>query len=62
MPDFDGYYLIDAGNGVFASVSIFDTEAHAEESTRIASAWVRDEKLERERALLFCAGGRYLTG
>jgi hypothetical protein len=46
MPGFDGYYLIDAGNGVFTSVSIFDTEAHAEESTRIASTWVHDEKLE----------------
>ncbi len=46
MPGFDGYYLIDAGHGVFTSVSIFDTEAHAEESTRIASTWVRDEKLE----------------
>jgi hypothetical protein len=45
MPGFDGYYLIDAGNGVFTSVSIFDTKAHAEESTRIASTWVRDEKL-----------------
>lgn len=46
MPGFDGYYLIDAGHGVFTSVSIFDTEAHAEESTRIASTWVRDEQLE----------------
>ena len=46
MPGFDGYNLIDAGNGVFTSVSIFDTEAHAEESTRIASTWMRDEKLE----------------
>ena len=33
MPGFSGYYLIDAGNGVFSSVSIFDTEAHAEERT-----------------------------
>jgi hypothetical protein len=46
MPGFDGYYLIDCGNGVFTSVSVFDTEAHAEESTRIASTWVHDEKLE----------------
>ena len=46
MPGFSGYYLIDAGNGVFSSVSIFDTEAHAEESTRVASTWVREEKLE----------------
>jgi hypothetical protein len=46
MPGFNGYYLIEAGNGVFSSVSIFDTEAHAEESTRAASSWVREEKLE----------------
>jgi hypothetical protein len=46
MPGFSGYYLIDAGEGVFSSVSIFDTEAHAEESTRVASTWVREEKLE----------------
>ena len=46
MPGFGGYYLIDAGNGVFSSVSIFDTETHAEESTRILSNWVREEKLE----------------
>lgn len=46
MPGFGGYYMIDAGNGVFSSVSIFDTEAHAETSTRVASTWVRQEKLE----------------
>jgi hypothetical protein len=46
MPGFSGYYLIDAGNGVFSSVSIFDTEAQADESTRVASAWAREEKLE----------------
>jgi hypothetical protein len=46
MPGFNGYYLIDAGNGVFSSVSMFDTEAHAEESTRVASTWVREERLE----------------
>jgi hypothetical protein len=46
MPGFGGYYLIDDGSGVFTSVSIFDTEAHAEESTRLASTWVREEKLE----------------
>jgi hypothetical protein len=46
MSGFNGYYLIDAGDGVFSSVSIFDTLAHAEESTRVASSWVREEKLE----------------
>ena len=46
MPGFTGYYLIEAGNGVFSSVGFFDTEAHAEESTRIASDFVRAEKFE----------------
>ena len=46
MPGVSGYYLIEAGNGVFSSVGSFDTEAHAEESTRVASTWVRAENLE----------------
>jgi hypothetical protein len=46
LPGFDGYYLVEAGNGVMTSVSLFDTSAHADESTRFASSWVRDEKLE----------------
>jgi hypothetical protein len=46
LPGFSGYYLIDAGNGVMSSVGFFDTPAHAEESTRLASQWVREQKLE----------------
>jgi hypothetical protein len=46
LPGFNGYYLIEAGNGVFSSVGFFDTAAHAEESTKIASNWVRDESLQ----------------
>ena len=46
LEGFDGYFLIEAGNGVMTSVSLFDTSAHADESTRLASSWVRDEKLE----------------
>jgi hypothetical protein len=47
LPGFNGYYLIEAGNGVFSSVGLFDTAAHAEESTRVASTWVHDEKFEK---------------
>ena len=47
LEGFDSYFLIEAGNGVMTSVSLFDTSAHADESTRLASSWVRDEKLER---------------
>jgi hypothetical protein len=47
MPGFNGYYLIEAGNGVMSSVGFFDTSAQADESTRLASNWVRDEKFEK---------------
>lgn len=47
MPGFNGYYLIEDGNGVMTSISLFDTAAHADESTQRASTWVRDEELER---------------
>jgi hypothetical protein len=43
---FRGYYLIEADDGVMSSVDFFETLDQAGESTRIASNWVRDEKLE----------------
>jgi hypothetical protein len=46
LPGFNGYYLIEAGNGVFTSVGLFDTSAEGDESTRVAADWVRDEQLE----------------
>ena len=46
LPGFSGYYLIDAGNGVMTSISLFDTAEQADKSSRIASNWVRDDKLE----------------
>jgi hypothetical protein len=46
MPGFSGYYLIEAGNGVMSSVGFFETSAQADESTRVAATWVREEKLE----------------
>ena len=46
LPGFSGYYLIEAGNGVMTSISLFDTAEQADKSSRIASNWVRDEKLE----------------
>jgi hypothetical protein len=46
LPGFSGYYLIEAGNGVLSSIGFFDTSAHADESTRLASNWVREQKLE----------------
>jgi hypothetical protein len=46
LPGFNGYYLIEADNGVMSSFGFFDTSAQADESTRVAANWVRDEKLE----------------
>lgn len=47
LPGFKGYYLMEAGDGVVRSTSLFDTSAQADESTRIAAEWTRDEKLEK---------------
>jgi heme-degrading monooxygenase HmoA len=41
VPGFVSWYLLDAGDGNWASVSIFDSRSGAEESTRIAVAYVR---------------------
>jgi hypothetical protein len=46
LPGFDGYYLIETGDGVMSSIGFFDTSAQADESSRVAATWVRDEKLE----------------
>ena len=46
LPGFSGYYLIETGEGVMSSIGFFDTSAHADESTRIAATWIREEKLE----------------
>jgi hypothetical protein len=46
LDGFKGYYLIEADNGVISSLGLFETPAQAEESTKLASSWIRDEKLE----------------
>ena len=46
LPGFNCYYLIDTGNGVISSVSVFDTPEHADESTRVASSWIQEHKLD----------------
>jgi hypothetical protein len=46
LPGFSAYYLIEAGDGVMSTISFFDTSAQADESTRVASTWVREQKLE----------------
>ena len=46
LQGFKGYYMIEAGNGVFSSLGLFETLEQADESTKIAATWVRDEQLE----------------
>jgi hypothetical protein len=46
LPGFSGYYLIEASDGVMSSIGFFDTSDQADESTRVASNWVREHKLE----------------
>ena len=46
LPGFGGYYLIDAAEGGFASVGLFEKAEEAHESTRAAARWVRAQKLE----------------
>jgi hypothetical protein len=46
LPGFNGYSLVDAGDGIMTSVGFFDTAAQADESTRIAGSWLREQKLE----------------
>jgi hypothetical protein len=46
LPGFAGYHLVAAGDGVVTLIGFFETSEQADESTRIAATWVRDEKLE----------------
>jgi hypothetical protein len=46
VPGFKGYYLIDAGNGVFSSLGLFETPEQGMESTKLVTTWIREEKLE----------------
>jgi hypothetical protein len=46
LPGFKSYYLIEDDKGVMSSLGFFDTSAQADESSRVAATWVREEKLE----------------
>lgn len=43
---FLAYYVVDAGAGEIATVSVFEDQAGAEESTRSAADWVRQNLAE----------------
>ena len=42
IPGFVAYYIVDAGEGTIASVSVFEDPAGVAESTRVAERWVRE--------------------
>ncbi|MGZ8708301.1 MAG: hypothetical protein ACXW0R_13085 [Gaiellaceae bacterium] len=46
LEGFKVYYMIEAGNGVISSLGLFETSEQADESTKIAASWVRDENLD----------------
>lgn len=46
LPGFGGYSLIDTANGVISSIAFYETSAQADQSSKVAADWVRDEKLE----------------
>ena len=47
LPGFGGYYLIEAGNGVFSSLGLFETSEQADQSTNVVSTWITDEHLDK---------------
>ena len=56
-PGFIAYYIVDGGEGKLASISVFEDQAGAEESTRRASEWVADNLAELvEHAPVILAG------
>ena len=46
LQGFKGYYLIEAGDGIMSSLGLFETPEQADESTKVAASWVREENLQ----------------
>ena len=42
MPGFVAHYVVDGGDGTLIAISVFEERDMAEESTRHATAWVRE--------------------
>jgi hypothetical protein len=47
LPGFQGYFLMEAGDGAIGSTTLFDTSIQAQDSSRVAAEWTQEEKLER---------------
>ena len=41
-PGFQGYWAVDGGDGVIATISVFETAEAAADSTKAAAAWVQE--------------------
>ena len=39
---FQGYWVVDAGDGVIATISVFDSPEEAAESTKAAAGWIQE--------------------
>jgi hypothetical protein len=46
LPGFFGYYLVEAGDGVMSSISLFETAEQADESTKLVGKWITDENFD----------------
>ena len=46
LSGFEGYFLVDGGNGVFTSLSLFETPEQGMESTKFVTTWLGEEKLD----------------
>ena len=46
LSGFAGYWLLEADNGVFSSLSLYETPEQSKESTKLIAGWIRDEKLD----------------
>jgi hypothetical protein len=42
QPGFQGYWAVDAGDGVLATITVFETEEAAVASTAAAASWVQE--------------------
>src|SRR3954463_16224219 len=42
-PGFSGYYVVDGGDGVLVTISVFEEQAGAERSTELASTFIEEE-------------------
>src|SRR4026209_2990429 len=47
LPGFNGYFLIDADNGIQSSLSRCDTREQADEATKVVAKWISDEDFNK---------------